>query len=107
MPRPTPPYKNKGLKETFLLSVILLAAAYASSLDGPTTKFSKDSLSSRGAPTELWSSNDSDAFSETPIFSSCCADLSFFSFKSIEATSMITDFTSLTSLERIDKIRSR
>ena len=107
LPRPTPPYKNKGLKETFLLSVILLAAAYASSLDGPTTKFSKDNLSSKGAPTELWSNNDSEAFTETPILSSWSFELPLLSVKSVEAISITTDFTSLNSLERIDKIRSR
>ena len=47
-PKPTPPNKNKGLKETKLFSLTLLAAAKANSFDFPTTKFLNVNLGSKG-----------------------------------------------------------
>ncbi len=49
LPRPTPPYRNSGLNGTVSLSATRRAAAKASSLGLPTTKFAKLNRGSSGA----------------------------------------------------------
>ena len=49
-PRPTPPYKNRGLKVTGPASATRFAAAWANSLGLPTTKFSNTKRWSSFAP---------------------------------------------------------
>ena len=51
LPRPTPPYRNSGLKGASPASLARWQAAAASSLDLPTTKFPKVKRGSSGAET--------------------------------------------------------
>ena len=47
-PKPTPPKRNNGLKDTDFFSLTLFAAANANSFDLPTTKFLNVNLGSKG-----------------------------------------------------------
>ena len=60
-PRPTPPYKNRGLKGAFSDSATRRAAAWANSLGFPTTKLSNVKRSSKGEPSssQAWTSLES------------------------------------------------
>ena len=64
LPKPTPPYKNNGLKLTASPSPTRRAAACANSFGLPTTNVSKLKRESNGAP-----GSSSDDFASCPTFS--------------------------------------